>query len=366
VFDCDSPCVFRDISMGYGGTPQTSGGCAIRFGNGPTGGGVSVDSPVIDNCHFSAGFYDCIVGKTTHNIKSSGNYAVNFVNTFITGGSGGDACFLTSTNDTTVCTGLGSPAFASVYFTSGWVIITAPQFGSGVNNSQIQYGVKGYITGTSTSGSSVIGGAIAYFSTAGFHLTVNGSGIFYQYVNICGVHIHAEDTNIVNTLIQFVASGGSPGIKNVTIGSNTLQGGGSSATGIDLTGVTGTVTLGPNDISLVGTRTVAYNPWTALPTLQNSWSDSGFCAPVGYLQQDLGVWLRGEIHGGTQTDGTLLFTFPAGCRPAHVVNVSLQAQVSSSFTVARLTVGTDGAARIYGIGALSSPYIDMNVFVPLG
>jgi hypothetical protein len=257
VFDCDSPCIFRDISMGPG-TPQVSGGCAIRFGNGPTGGGVSVFEPVIENCSFTAGFYDCIVSKNTHNIKSTNNYAVNFVNTFISPSSGGDMCSLTSTNDTTVSIGMGSPAFASVYYTSGWVIISNPQFGSGVNNNQIRKGVKGYITGTSSSGTSIIGGAIAYFTESGFELEVHGSGVFYQFVTISGCNIHGEDTNIANTMVKFVLSGGATGIRNVTVAANTLQGGGSSATGIDLTGVTGTVTVGLNDISLVGTRVVGY------------------------------------------------------------------------------------------------------------
>jgi hypothetical protein len=154
--------------------------------------------------------------------------------------------------------GLGSPAFASVYFTSGWVNITNPSFGSAYTNDQIQYGVRGYIT-YSTSATSVVGGEIAYYSTAGFSLTVSGGGVFYQYVTISGVNIHGENTNISNKGIEFIVTGGATTIKQVTIGSNTIQGGGSNATGIDVTGCAD-VTIGPdsNNITLVGTRIVGY------------------------------------------------------------------------------------------------------------
>jgi hypothetical protein len=226
------------------------------------------------------------------------------LNTFISASSGGDSCSLTSTNDTTVSIGMASPAFASVYYTSGWVVISNPQFGSGVNNNQILHGVKGYLT-ASSSGTVITGGAIAYFTSSGFELEVHGSGVIYQFVTISGCNIHGEDTNIANTMVKFILSGGATGSKNVTIGTNTLQGGGSSATGIDLTGVTGTVTVGLNDISLVGTRVVGY---TGPPAYANNAAALAgglsvgdvyrISTPVGVSRICPTVEPRGERSGG--------------------------------------------------------------------
>jgi hypothetical protein len=353
VFDCDSACVFRDITMGSA-APQTVGGCAIRFGNGPTGDGVVVIEPVIKDCHFSAGFYDCIVGKTTRNIKSTDNFAVNFVNTFVSPSSGGDMCSLTSTNDTTVCIGMSAPAFASVYFTSGWCKIINPSFGSGVHNNQIQYGVKGYITTTSTSATNITGGAIAYFATSGFELEVNGSGIFYQYVTIVGCNIHAEDTNVANTLVKFVASGGSPGVKNVTIVGNTLQGGGSSSTGLDLTGVTGTATLGLYDITLCGVPIIGYNPWLA-PTFETNWSNFGSGNPnAGYCADGVVLrvcgWITTSLGGGA--GWTQIFTaLPVGFRPLVTRYATITGLAGgSTATPCTLKVDTAGNVSLYNTG----------------
>ena len=57
--------------------------------------------------------------------------------------------------------------------------------------------------------------------------------------------------------------------------------------------------------------------WQA-PTLLNSWVNyAGTFATVGYMKDTLGfVHLKGVIKTGTTTIGTVLFTLPAGYRPA--------------------------------------------------
>jgi hypothetical protein len=54
--------------------------------------------------------------------------------------------------------------------------------------------------------------------------------------------------------------------------------------------------------------------WIA-PALQSGWGQYAGWEPAGYRRINGIVYLRGLISGGTTTDGTLIFTLPAGFRP---------------------------------------------------
>ncbi len=92
-------------------------------------------------------------------------------------------------------------------------------------------------------------------------------------------------------------------------------------------------------------HTHASEAWTAI-TLVNSWVNFGsgyntaafFKDPVGV------VHLRGLIRSGTTTAGTLLFTLPAGYRPAAIELFNVQTLVSSTYTIGRVDINTSGQA----------------------
>jgi hypothetical protein len=97
---------------------------------------------------------------------------------------------------------------------------------------------------------------------------------------------------------------------------------------------------------------VAAETWHAVSYL-NGWTDWG--APhssVAYrLMPDGTVMLRGVAKGGTQTDGTAVFSaLPAGYRPT-------AGQVAFHFagaTSARVDIATSGATTISGMGGLGA------------
>lgn len=77
--------------------------------------------------------------------------------------------------------------------------------------------------------------------------------------------------------------------------------------------------------------------WQA-PTLLNSWVNYGSTyATAGYMKDSLGfVHLKGAIKSGTTTAGTVIFTLPAGYRPAqdnYYPGVSTTAGSAGSFQI---------------------------------
>ncbi len=93
-------------------------------------------------------------------------------------------------------------------------------------------------------------------------------------------------------------------------------------------------------------HTHASEAWTAA-TLVNSWVNFGsgyntaafFKDPIGI------VHLRGLIKGGTTTAGTLLFTLPAGYRPAATEYFNVQAISGSTYVIGRVDVFSNGQVQ---------------------
>lgn len=93
--------------------------------------------------------------------------------------------------------------------------------------------------------------------------------------------------------------------------------------------------------------------WTSL-SLQNSWVTFGAPYPTAAYTKVSGiVWLRGLIKSGTVSDGTLLFTLPAGYRPGN----QILRIVLSNDVVARVTIESNGEGKIYGG---NNTYVNLN------
>jgi hypothetical protein len=81
--------------------------------------------------------------------------------------------------------------------------------------------------------------------------------------------------------------------------------------------------------------------WTAL-TLVNSWANVAGRRPAGYRKVMDSVQVEAQITTGTATDGTTLFTLPAGCRPAFdlvfPVAASPNAALTTTSAVPRISI----------------------------
>ena len=93
------------------------------------------------------------------------------------------------------------------------------------------------------------------------------------------------------------------------------------------------------------------------PTLGNSWTNSGqgpvmqyrhVAAPYNCLQ------LVGDLTGGTLTDGTVIFTLPAGYRPATGQTCPFMVPGTNAAANMRFQVNTSGAVLIEGLSGLSA------------
>lgn len=93
---------------------------------------------------------------------------------------------------------------------------------------------------------------------------------------------------------------------------------------------------------------VKAQPAYIAPTLQNGWTNRvGGNAPAGYYKDDFGiVRIHGDISGGTATNGTLLFTLPAGYRPTATERQSVVTYNGSTFIVGSIYVTSGGAVTI--------------------
>lgn len=92
-----------------------------------------------------------------------------------------------------------------------------------------------------------------------------------------------------------------------------------------------------------------YSPaWTS-PSLQNGWTDNPteglvYRVVLGMLQ------FSGVITAGTKTDGTLLFTLPAGSRPSGTRLVPVGSLESGGGVGAYVNIGSDGSVTAYNVG----------------
>lgn len=79
------------------------------------------------------------------------------------------------------------------------------------------------------------------------------------------------------------------------------------------------------------------------PTLQNSWADASGYQGARFHKDLLNqVHIQGRIDSGTATAGTVLFTLPAGFRPADVLSFA----VHSNSAIGLVEVQADGDVAI--------------------
>jgi hypothetical protein len=93
--------------------------------------------------------------------------------------------------------------------------------------------------------------------------------------------------------------------------------------------------------------------WVNISNYANSWVDAGAAGePTASYRVLNGVcYLRGRIKNGTATDGFLMFTLPAGARPASGMYNMAAVRGVSTVTLWSLDVETDGEARCNGLTA---------------
>jgi hypothetical protein len=103
----------------------------------------------------------------------------------------------------------------------------------------------------------------------------------------------------------------------------------------------------PAGIQTTGTTIEA---WIA-PTLGASWVNTGGAKQVaGYRKDSDGrVWIHGNIKNGTTTDGTVLFTLPAGYRPVGTENVmcNFYSPAVTKFISGTLLIQTNGEVQMF-------------------
>lgn len=116
--------------------------------------------------------------------------------------------------------------------------------------------------------------------------------------------------------------------------------------------LSGGLTLGENSSAFLKTVTFTANDWTPV-AYQNSWTDVGApYAPVAYMKDSSGrVWLRGVAAAGTLN--TVLFTLPAGFRPASTVAVGVGYWTGAAVTSANIAIASDGTATGAGMTGTS-------------
>lgn len=112
-------------------------------------------------------------------------------------------------------------------------------------------------------------------------------------------------------------------------------------------------------VVLATAPTLTHAIWNAGTPL-NSWVNFG--APYGNLQytKDIQgfVWCRGTLKNGTSTDGTVLFTLPAGFRPpASVSVVTIGGSAVAAFS--QLVIDTSGNVSIFGSSGYT--FVQINV-----
>lgn len=94
-----------------------------------------------------------------------------------------------------------------------------------------------------------------------------------------------------------------------------------------------------------------WRPTWANGALQNGWGvyGGGYLAPGYALDVNGKLMLRGGSNGGTITDGTLLFTLPAGSRPPGNIWLDASGYTGSAAFSYALNITTGGAVNIYGV-----------------
>ena len=99
--------------------------------------------------------------------------------------------------------------------------------------------------------------------------------------------------------------------------------------------------------------------------LQNGWShyESGFREAFYYQAQNRIVYIDGVICGGTTASGTLLFTLPAGMRPANTVIRTVLTTDDSYSTIYLTTIYIyqDGSVKLGSIGNGSAKNVLLNL-----
>jgi hypothetical protein len=146
-----------------------------------------------------------------------------------------------------------------------------------------------------------------------------------------------------------------------TLGINPTQGSPGSHThlGDNVSKSINQLAAGGNKVTFDGTfiaRTPTDWPWFA-PALVNGWTED-FAGTIRFRQDIVRrVELRGRLRGGTQADGTTLFTLPAGYRPGTLrIFPETATNNIAGFpqAPARINIDTTGIVNIFGLAGLAA------------
>jgi hypothetical protein len=90
--------------------------------------------------------------------------------------------------------------------------------------------------------------------------------------------------------------------------------------------------------------------WNAV-TFESSWVNENAAYPTKYMLDGQRVTIRGMAKDGTMTDATVVFTLPAGYRPAQIERFAISYDDAGTEKTGALVVSTSGTCAIYGITA---------------
>jgi hypothetical protein len=156
-------------------------------------------------------------------------------------------------------------------------------------------------------------------------------------------------------------------------GANYMEGLVTSYSGATLTvnvdSIGGSGTLADWNLNIAGNPGTLIPSWSALPTLQASWAatNTGIYGTAAWASNGQQIFMRGQLNGGTATDGTLIWTFAVGQRPGVTVSrpISVLNGAGAFVGMAELRIGSDGTVKIYGASGYTTPYLMIMTTFPL-
>lgn len=110
-----------------------------------------------------------------------------------------------------------------------------------------------------------------------------------------------------------------------------------------------------------GADVEAAAPFAAV-TFANSWANkTGGYAAAGYARSEDGVVrLRGTVDTGTKAATTVLFTLPAGFRPATKLVFSVTDDAAGTQTAKQLVVASDGTVAVGAAALAASSFVSLD------
>lgn len=106
-------------------------------------------------------------------------------------------------------------------------------------------------------------------------------------------------------------------------------------------------------------------PWQTI-TLSGGWTNRAGYTPASYRKLFSGSNLQIVLNltAGTTTNGTTIFTLPAGYRPTSIVQMPIITRIAAApQQMGAIEIDTGGVAKIYDVGSTS--ILHANGMIPL-